>query len=146
MKLHKDLHEFVTLLNSAGVRYVIVGGHAVAFHGHPRYTGDIDFFIERSEDNAARVEKVLRDFGFGQTGFQAKDFLEPESVVQLGRPPHRIDLLTTISGVSFPEAWANRVSGLLDGIPVSFLGRDDLLKNKRASGRPQDLADLSHLE
>jgi predicted nucleotidyltransferase len=146
MKLHKDLREFVALLNSAGVRYVIVGGHAVAFHGHPRYTGDIDFFIERSEDNAARVEKVLRDFGFGQTGFQAKDFLEPESVVQLGRPPNRIDLLTTISGVSFPEAWANRVSGLLDDIPVSFLGRDDLLKNKRASGRPQDLADLSHLE
>lgn len=146
MKLHKDLHEFVALLNSAGVRYVIVDGHAVAFHGHPRYTGDIDFFIERSEDNAARVEKVLRDFGFGQTGFQAKDFLEPESIVQLGRPPNRIDLLTTISGVTFPEAWANRVSGLLDDIPVSFLGRDDLLKNKRASGRPQDLADLSNLE
>ncbi len=146
MKLHKDLHEFVELLNSAGVRYVVVGGHAVAFHGYPRYTGDIHFLIESSEDNAARVEKVLRDFGFGQTGFQTKDFLEPESIVQLGLPPNRIDLLTSISGVTFSEAWANRVPGLLDGVPVSFLGREDLLRNKRASGRPKDIADLSNLE
>jgi predicted nucleotidyltransferase len=146
MKLHKDLREFIELLNSAGVRYVIVGGYAVAFHGHPRYTGDIDILIERSEDNAARVEKVLKDFGFGQTGLKASDFLEPEGVIQLGRAPNRIDLLTTISGVTFPEAWGNRVPALLDGIPVSFLRREDLLKNKRASGRPKDLGDLSNLE
>lgn len=146
MALNKDLREFIALLNSTGVRFVIVGGHAVAFHGYPRFTGDIDFFVERSPDNACRLEQVLRDFGFGGLGLAAQDFLEPEAVVQLGRPPNRIDILTSIDGVSFDRAWQGRVPAELDALPVCFIGREDLVANKRASARPQDVADISMLE
>ncbi len=146
MKLNKDLREFIALLNSTGVKYLLVGGHAVAFHGHPRFTGDIDFFVERSPDNAARLERVLGDFGFGSLGLKAADFLQPESVIQLGRPPNRIDLLTSIDAVSFGEAWQRRVDADLEGLPVRFIGKEDLLANKRATGRPQDAADISKLE
>lgn len=146
MNLSKDLSEFIGLLHSTGVKYLIVGGHAVAFHGHPRFTGDIDFFIERTEINAARVEKVLQGFGFGGLGLTAADFLEPSIVVQLGRPPRRIDLLTSIDGVEFERAWPHRVVSELGGIPVHFIGKEDLLRNKRATGRAQDLADLEKLD
>ena len=118
MSLNKDLREFIALLNSTGVRFVVVGGHSVAFHGYPRFTGDIDFFVERSADNARRLEQVLLDFGFGGLGLEAKDFLEPETVIQLGRPPDRIDILLSIDGVSFDQAWRNRVPSELDALPV----------------------------
>ena len=101
LKLPKDLREFIELLNSHEVRYLIVGGYAVAYHGHPRATGDIDFVVEVSEENARKLEAVLLDFGFGGLGLTAADFLQPGIVVQLGYPPNRIDLLTTISGASF---------------------------------------------
>lgn len=146
MNLSKDLSEFIGLLHSTGVKYLIVGGHAVAFHGHPRFTGDIDFFIERTEANAARLERVLEDFGFGGLGLTAADFLEPSVVVQLGRPPRRIDLLTSIDGVDFESAWPHRVVSEMGGLPVHFIGKEDLLRNKRATGRAQDLADLQKLE
>jgi hypothetical protein len=146
MNLSKDLSEFIGLLRSTGVKYLIVGGHAVAFHGHPRFTGDIDFFVERSEANASRLEKVLQDFGFGDLGLTAADFLEPSIVVQLGRPPRRIDLLTSIDGVEFESAWSHRVDTEMGGYPVHFIGKQDLLRNKRATGRAQDLADLQRLE
>jgi hypothetical protein len=146
MKLQKDLREFIALLNSTAVNYMVVGGHAVAFHGFPRFTGDIDFFIESSPDNAQRVAAVLAQFGFGGLGLTANDFLEAGTVVQLGRPPHRIDLLTSIDGVSFGEAWDNRTVAEMDGISLVFIGKRDLIANKRASGRPQDLADLARLE
>jgi hypothetical protein len=145
MKLSKDLREFIALLNSTGVNYLIVGGHAVAFHGYPRFTGDIDFFVERSLENAERIERVLGQFGFAGLGLTAQDFVQPEIVVQLGRPPNRIDLLTSIDGVRFEDAWPRRTAGDLDGLSVFFIGKLDLLANKRASGRPQDAADLSHL-
>ncbi|MEI7729020.1 MAG: nucleotidyltransferase [Verrucomicrobiota bacterium] len=146
MKLSPDLREFVALLNSRKVRYLVVGGHAVAFHGFPRYTGDVDFFIAGSPDNAERITEVIREFGFGSVGFQTSDFLEPGVVLQLGRPPNRIDILTSIDGVAFDEAWASREEAALDGLPVPFIGKQCLIQNKRASGRPQDLADIQRLD
>lgn len=145
MKLQKDLREFIELLSSHTVEFIVVGGHAVAFHGHPRFTGDIDFFVRPSRDNAERIIRVLVTFGFGDLALSADDFTKPRSVVQLGRPPNRIDLLSSISGVDFQEAWDNRVQGELDGLPVSFLGFETLVKNKRASGRDKDLGDVKKL-
>jgi hypothetical protein len=146
MKLNKDLREFIALLNSTGVKYLIVGGYAVGFHGYPRFTGDIDFFVERSLPNANKLESVLRDFGFGGLELCARDFLKPETVVQLGRPPNRIDLLTSIDAVEFEDAWFHKVEALLDGLPTIFIGKEELLKNKRATARSQDIADLDHLD
>jgi len=146
VKLADDLREFVALLNSQKVEYLIVGGHAVGYHGYPRYTGDIDVFVRRTPDNAARVASVLDAFGFGQLGADAETFQKPDMVVQLGRPPNRIDILTQISGVEFDDAWAEREDAQLDGVPVPMIGRAALLANKRASGRPKDLADLCALE
>mgnify|MGYP007073182137 CR=1 FL=1 len=123
----------------------VVGAHAVAFHGHPRYTGDIDLFVRRTVENAARIVAVLEEFGFGGAGADESTFLEPDQVIQLGRPPNRIDLLTGISGVAFDEAWPDRDHAEWDGIRVPILGRRHLLANKRASGRPKDLADLEEL-
>jgi hypothetical protein len=146
MRLNKDLREFIALLNSTGVKYLIVGGYAVGFHGYPRFTGDIDFFVERSLENATRLEKVLADFGFGELGLSASNFLEPESVIQLGRPPNRIDILTSIDAINFPEAWPNRTTAELEGVPAAFISKEDLIRNKRAMARPQDIADLDKLE
>lgn len=143
--LPKDFREFIELLNSESVEYVVVGGYAVAYHGHPRYTGDIDFFVEASEDNAHRILNALRRFGFASLALTEADFVKRDQVVQLGIPPQRIDLLTGISGVSFSEAWENRVSAALDGVPVYIIGREMLLKNKAAAGRPQDEADLREI-
>ena len=145
MKLAKDLREFIELLNSRKVDYIVVGGHAVAFHGHPRFTGDIDFLVRPSRENADRVAGVVREFGFSELNVSPEDFMRPNTVVQLGYPPNRVDLLTSISGVNFEEAWGSRLSAELDGLPVCFLGLDALLKNKRASGRDKDLADVSKL-
>jgi hypothetical protein len=146
VKLQKDLREFIGLLSSHAVEYLIVGGHAVAFHGYPRLTVDLDFFVRPSPENAARLLAVLDDFGFGALGISAGDLIASNKIIQLGREPNRIDLLTGISGVSFEDAWADRVEGALDGLTVPFIGMESLLKNKRASGRPQDLADAQHLE
>lgn len=145
MKLGKDSREFVELLNSLRVDYLVVGGHAVAFHGFPRYTGDIDFFVRRSADNASKILEALKRFGFANTGVTPESFLEPGQVLQLGRPPNRIDILTSIDGVSFDEAWAKRLDAEFDGLTVPILSLEDLIANKAASGRPKDLGDLSKL-
>jgi hypothetical protein len=145
MKLQKDLREFIELLNSHDVRYLIVGGHAVAYHGYPRTTGDIDFFVEVSEANASKLERVLARFGFGSLGLTAKDFLEPGTIVQLGYPPNRIDLVTSISGVAFADAWERRVCDCIEGLPMIFVDRQTLLANKATAGRPKDLADIDAL-
>lgn len=146
MKLHSDLREFVELLNSRAVEYLVVGGHAVAFHGHPRFTGHIDFLLATTPANAERVIACLTDFGFTDLAIAANDLLVSGRVVQLGRPPNRIDLLTSISGIEFDEAWQTRVAGTLDGLPVAYLGRDALRTNKLASGRAKDLADVEALD
>lgn len=145
-KLPKDLREFVELLNDKGVKYVVVGGYAVAYHGHPRFTGDIDLYVEPVADNAERILAALSAFGFGELELAVRDFTDPDNIVQLGLPPNRIDLLTSISDVTFDQAWADRVSAQLDGVPVAFISKELLLRNKRASGRPKDLADLTELD
>jgi len=145
MKLPKDLREFSELLNSHEVRYVIVGGYAVAFHGYPRTTGDIDFFVGVSEDNAGKLIEVLTAFGFASLGLTKQVFLEPGTIMQLGHPPNRIDLVTSISGVKFEDAWQHRVSFVVEGLTLLVVDKPTLMANKAASGRPKDLADLDAL-
>jgi predicted nucleotidyltransferase len=145
MNLDHDLREFIELLNAREVRYLIVGAYALAYHGHPRYTGDIDFFVEPSADNAERIAHVFSQFGFANIGVGTEDFRVPDQVVQLGIEPNRMDLMTSISGVTFDEAWNTREYGDLDGIRVPFISRDLLKRNKAAVGRKQDLADLDYL-
>jgi len=146
MALSKDWREFLELLNSRGVDYVIIGAQSLAFHGRPRYTGDLDILVRPTPENARLLVDLLKQFGFAHSGFKETDFIEPEQMIQLGRAPNRIDLLSSISGVSTDEAFGSKVSAELDGIPVFILGKDALIQNKRAVGRPQDLADLDILE
>ncbi|MEK7706348.1 MAG: DUF6036 family nucleotidyltransferase [Myxococcota bacterium] len=146
MKLARDSREFVELLSSHHVDYVIVGGHAVAYHGYPRFTGDIDVLVRPSTSNAHRVLAALKQFGFGNVGIEIEDLTTPGKVIQLGQPPNRIDIVTRITGVDFDDAWSTKVTAVLDGIPVFILGREGLLKNKRATGRAKDLADVEALE
>ena len=146
MELQKDLREFIASFLSHKVEFLLVGGYALAYYGAPRFTEDIDFLVRISPENATRIETVLKEFGFGNIGISSRDFLEPEQVVQLGRPPHRIDLLTSISGVPWEEAWAKRQEVNLGGMAVWAIDRELLIRNKRASGRPQDLADVTRLE
>jgi len=145
MRLSNDLREFLELLNSRGVDYVIVGAHSLAFHGRPRYTGDLDILVRATPENAAKLVGLLNQFGFADSGFKESDFTEPEQTIQLGRAPNRIDLLTSISGVTTDDAFATKISAMLDGIPVFILAKMALIRNKRAVGRPQDLADLDAL-
>ena len=146
MRLSNDLREFLESLNSRGVDYVIIGAHSLAFHGRPRYTGDLDILVRPTSENASKLVDLLNQFGFTDTAFKESDFAESEQMIQLGRPPNRIDLLTSITGVSSDEAFATKLPAELDGIPVFVLSRDALIRNKRAVGRPQDLADLETLE
>ncbi len=145
MALNPDYRELLQLLNDNGVRYLVVGGYAVALHGYPRYTKDIDIWIELERHNADRLVKTLGEFGFGSLGLTAEDFLTPDVIVQLGYPPARVDLLTTIPGVDFAACFEARIVVLLDDIHVNFIDLENLKKNKKASGRLQDLADLEHL-
>jgi hypothetical protein len=145
MPLSRDLRQFVECLNSHNVEYLIVGALAVSWHGFPRYSADIDFFIRPSPENAARILSALRAFGFGGLPITAEDLITPEQVIQLGHEPNRIDLMTSISGLTFEEAWSTRTAGLLDGLPLQFIGHEALLRNKAASGRPKDLFDIEAL-
>lgn len=146
MELSEDFEEFFGLLNSRRARYLVVGGYAFAVHGRPRYTGDIDIFLDSSENNARKVKKVLDEFGFGEADITVSDLTIADRVIQLGNPPFRIDLLTSISGVTFSQAWKNKVSGKYGKEIVYFIGKADLIRNKRASGRKKDLLDLDDLE
>jgi hypothetical protein len=145
--LTDDFRDLLVLFADAGVEFVIVGAYALAFHGAPRATGDIDLFVRPGPINAQRVFDALARFGapLQSAGVTAGDFAQPGAVYQIGLPPRRIDVLTEISGVSFDEAWGSRVTGEVEGRTVSFLGRAALLRNKEAAGRPQDLADAARL-
>jgi hypothetical protein len=145
MPLPEDWRAFIESLDSHGVDYLVVGAVALAHHGCPRYTGDLDLWVRNSPDNAERIEKALEEFGLGSLGLKAADFSEPDRVIQLGVPPNRIDLLTSITGVSFEEAWAGRERVVVAETPVNFIGRDALILNKRLTGRTQDKADLEAL-
>ena len=145
MPLNKDLREFLELLNSNAVEYLVVGAFAVAFHGFPRYTADLDLLVRPTAENAQRIMRALLQFGFGNLGIQAEDLQSPGKVIQLGVKPNRIDLLTAITGVSFDEAWATRKEAKLEGISTQFIGRQALIRNKECTGRARDLGDAEEL-
>ncbi|CAG0957834.1 nucleotidyltransferase [Geobacter sp.] len=141
-----DFKEFAELLNKHGVEYLVVGGYAVGVHGHPRYTGDIDFWIRSDRANADRLLKAVADFGLTVTNISLEELITPGKVFQLGRQPYRIDILNTIDGVEFAGCYERRAMFELEGVSIPFIGLDDLKQNKRASGRHRDLADLEVLE
>ncbi|MEO1403807.1 MAG: DUF6036 family nucleotidyltransferase [Cyanobacteria bacterium J06635_1] len=143
--LSQDFKEFIELLNKHEVRYLVIGGYAVALHGHPRYTKDLDIWIEIEATNAQRLMNALTDFGFGSVGLSPDDFTAPDQVIQLGYPPNRIDLVTTPDGVGFETCYRSKIKVSISGIQVDFIDLENLKLNKRASGRLQDLADLESL-
>jgi len=145
MEVQQDYKELLELFNAHKVEYMIVGGYALAFHGAPRYTGDIDILVKPEEKNARRVLEALEEFGFGSIGLEKSDFMYQDKVVQLGVPPVRIDIITSISGVSWEEAFAGTVEGKYGDVPVCYIGRDQFIENKRTIGRRKDLADLEAL-
>ena len=142
MELNKDFKEFLELLNKHHVDYMVVGGFALAFHGAPRYTGDIDIWIRSNRQNADSLIKALNDFGFNLPNLKAEDFCEPDQIVQLGLPPVRIDILTSISGVSWDEAFPGMIREVFQETRIPFIGKEAYLKNKHSSGRPKDIADI----
>jgi hypothetical protein len=145
MEVQKDFKELLELFNAHKVQYLIVGGYALAYHGAPRYTGDIDIFIKPDTENASRILKALDEFGFGSAGLKEEDLKSPDKIVQLGYPPVRIDIITSISGISWDEAFEEREKGNYGNVPVFYIGRNQYIINKRASGRKKDLADLEAL-
>ena len=145
MEIQPDFRDLLELFNSHKVKYIIVGGYALAFHGAPRYTGDIDIFVASNAKNAERIFSALKDFGFGSVGLTPADFNKPGQIIQLGVPPVRIDIVTSITGVSWEEAESNQVKGNYGDIRVQYIGREQLIVNKKDVGRKKDLADLEAL-
>lgn len=145
MDLETDFRKLLELFNANGVEYLIVGAYALAHHGVPRYTGDLDLLVRPTAANATRVMQSLDQFGFGDVGLDAGDFTRPETVIQLGVPPVRIDLITSISGVPWEDAWSGRDPGAYADVEVNFLGRSQIVRNKRATRRARDVADLEAL-
>ncbi len=143
--LNQDFNEFLQSLNNNCVRYLVIGGYAVAFHGHPRYTKDIDVWIEISPENAQRLVKALNDFGLGSLNLTADQFQQPRKVFQFGHPPRRIDILTSPVGIEFDDCYQRRIDQTIDGILMPFISLEDLRVAKKAAGRLQDLADLENL-
>ena len=144
--LPPDFREFLECLNAAGVEYLLIGGHAVAFHGYPRVTSDMDVWINGTTENAEKVLAAVRSFfGADMAGLTAAQLLDPEMVTHFGARPHLIEVLNRISGGDFSKAWPRRIATDYDGVPVQMIGLGDLKQNKLASGRPKDIADLSQL-
>ncbi len=145
MRVEKDFREFIELLNKNKAKYLVVGGFAIAYHSIPRYTKDIDILVEPSKENSKKLLSVLKQFGFGEIGLSEDSFQESAQIIQLGYPPLRIDLLTSITGVTFETVWENRELGTYGDIPCFFISKDDLIINKKATGRKQDKADVESL-
>lgn len=146
MEVQQDFRELLALFNARQIDYIVVGAHALAFHGAPRYTGDLDILVRPDGENAKRILKVLDEFGFGALGLTIEDFSAPDKVVQLGVAPVRIDLVTSLTGLSWEEAAAGQVKGTYGDVAVHYLGRKEFIRNKRAIGRKKDLADLEALD
>jgi len=142
----QDFKEFVALLQKHQVEYLIVGGYAVGIHGHPRFTGDLDIWLNPSFENAKKILQCVNEFGFSSFKLQESDFTKEGNVIQLGYPPLRIDLLNQIDGVSFDACFVNRKVVEVDELQLNFIGYQDLLKNKESSGRPRDLDDIENLK
>ena len=145
MEAQSDFRELLALFSEHKVDYLIVGAYALAFHGAPRYTGDMDLLVRPDTENAKRILAALSAFGFGDLGLTIDDFSSPERIVQLGVSPVRVDIVTSLTGVSWPDAIAGSVAGTYGNIPVRYLGRSAFIRNKRALGRKKDLADIEAL-
>lgn len=144
--MNRDFDEMLAALSAAGAEFLVVGAYAVAVHGRPRATGDLDLWVRPTSDNAARVWQALLAFGAPMTALTLADLARPDLIFQIGLPPARIDIMTGISGVEFEDAWPRRLMVTVSGRTVPVLGRDDLIRNKKATGRPRDLADVAELE
>ncbi|MCQ9204946.1 MAG: nucleotidyltransferase family protein [Omnitrophica bacterium] len=145
MEPQKDFKELLKLFNKHKVEYVIVGAYALAFHGCPRYTGDLDILVKPDLSNAKKILKAIKDFGFESVSLNVEDLSSQGKVIQLGVPPIRIDILTSITGVSWKQISSNRLAGKYGNIGVYFIGKDELITNKRSIGRHKDLADLESI-
>lgn len=146
MILSEDFEDFIKMLNKHQVDYLIVGGYAMAFHGKPRYTGDLDIWIDISEINADKLLAVMNDFGFASLEFKKDDFLNENLINQIGYPPLRIDIITSIDGVLFKDAFSKKLTIDLDGYQANYIGLDELIQNKKTSARKIDLSDVEDLE
>ena len=144
--MNRDFAEMLSALSEAGAEFLIVGAHALAAHGIPRATGDLDIWVKPTPANARRVMQALASFGAPLGDLTLEDLTRPDTVFQIGVPPSRVDILTGVTGVQFDEAWPRRVALDLEGAEVPVIGRDDFIRNKRATGRPKDLADIDGLE
>lgn len=145
MRVEKDFEELLRFFNKHGVKYCIAGAFAVGFHGYPRYTKDMDIFVEPSLENGGKIVDALAEFGFASLNLTPEDFLDPHAIVQLGYEPVRVDLITSLKGCSFAAAWKHRKQGIYGRQKVFFLGLSQLMRNKKLAGRSQDRADLDHL-
>jgi hypothetical protein len=145
MEIQQDFKELLELFNVHNVEYLVVGGYALAFHGAPRFTGDIDLLVKADRENAKRILAALADFGFGSLELSEDDFALPQKVIQLGVPPIRIDIMTSLSGVSWEKAASGKVQGKYGDVTVYFIGKNDFVTNKRTLGRKKDLADIEAL-
>jgi len=141
----KDFREFLQLLNSRKIEYLVIGGYAVGYHGYPRATGDMDVWIAMTERNASEMANALKEFGFDLPAVKKELFLKEGNVIRMGVPPMRLEILTSIDGVRFEDCFENRVIADFGTFKANFISKDDLLANKRASGRPKDIADLDAL-
>lgn len=146
MVLNKDFREFIELLNVHEIKYLVVGGYAVTIHGYPRFTDDIDIWFWIEESNALSMIEVLKDFGFSSLKISVSDLISPNKIIQLGYPPNRIDLLTSVDGLEFEKCYPDKVVFEIDGLKVNFIDLENLKKNKKASGRYKDLNDLENLQ
>ena len=143
--MNRDFVEMLSALSAANAEYLVVGAYALAAHGLPRATGDLDIWVRPTPENAERVLRALRVFGAPLLDLRLDDLLRPDTVFQIGVAPDRIDLLTGLTGLTFPEAWSSRLTATVEGLPLPVIGREELLRNKEATGRPQDLADAAWL-
>jgi len=145
IRLPKDFSEFLKLLNSKQVEYLVIGGYAVGYYGYPRATGDMDIWVSRVKKNAVKIVEVFKEFGFDIPNLSTELFTKENQVTRIGVPPIRIEVLTTISGISFEECYSNRKTTVIDDVEINFIGLEDLKKNKAASKRYKDLDDLENL-
>jgi hypothetical protein len=145
IRLPKDFKEFLVLLNAQRVEYMLVGGYAVGYHGYPRPTGDIDFWVAMNQENAERLVQVFKDFGFDSPDLSADLFLKEQQIVRIGVPPVRVEVLMGISGLEFHDCYEKRTTDVIDGVPINILSLQDLRVNKQAAGRYKDLDDLQNL-
>jgi hypothetical protein len=145
MEVQEDFRDLLALFNAHNVDYVIVGAYALALHGAPRYTGDMDIFVKADRGNAQRILAALEEFGFGSVGLTPEDFAIPENIIQLGVPPVRVDIVTSLTGVSWDDVASGREKALYGDVSICYIGKKEFIRNKRALGRKKDLADIEAL-